>query len=830
MKKNYLNPLLRQLTLLFVLFLGAVAAPAANLNAKGDVNLDGEVNIADVNSVIDVILNGTISQSADVNNDGEINIADVNALIEIILNGVNIDPLLIICENVSEIDYKIQDFYKVSESLDDMKSHESEILAMEGVEYIYYGTNTMFVVIKDFGTISYSHFPLPDEEDVSLMKDMMTKLESNRRYSSPKQSETSSYQDFDDAQVLIVNQQHSDEEREYARQSATWARTFFTQAGFNAAPIENSPDVEFFRNGLFGYDYVFLITHGCYGYDPVKKVGTHWLLSSQEIPYTHSIFTGNHADPEALAEIRKSYGAEDVNVGFVKEVRNGKRNTVAYLMVSEHFINSSTNQFKHPGKGVFFNVACESIEGPNLHVEDSIDTSLADVFISKGVGAYIGYDRSNWGGQVAGLTLLSRLLNGHTIKNAFSGLHEQLLHEHHQDENYWADLELYPKNSDFHNTVINRPVITCEDKSDDSMLQIDLHAGNLFISLINPTGYDEWEHIRDYETLKDRLPFRYGFELSESEQFNDVISLGEKKIGDEGCSDFVYFLDLNQTLTYDGTQPDAKIKPETTYWVRAFAHDTDNHVYNYSEPITFTTGSVKYVPQVETIPVGNTGVSIAMVAVEGGTFMMGATEEQGTDAKNNEKPAHQVTLSDYHIAQFPVTQELWQAVMGSNPSHFTGDLKRPVEYMTWNDCQTFISKLNTMTGRQFRLPTEAEWEFAARGGIHDVVSKYSGSDDPYEVGWFYFNSESTTHPVGQKAPNELGIYDMSGNVYELCQDWYGDYSSAPQTNPKGPANGEYRIMRGGHWGSTAVACRVSYRNGIYPTLVDCTVGFRLAMD
>ena len=112
--------------------------------------------------------------------------------------------------------------------------------------------------------------------------------------------------------------------------------------------------------------------------------------------------------------------------------------------------------------------------------------------------------------------------------------------------------------------------------------------------------------------------------------------------------------------------------------------------------------------------------------------------------------------------------------MGSNPSHFIGDLKRPVGYITWNDCQTFITKLNQMAGRQFRLPIEAEWELAARGGRYDVVSKYSGNDDPHEVAWFYFNSESATHPVWQKGPNELGIYDMSGNVYEFCQDWYGD--------------------------------------------------------
>ena len=231
------------------------------------------------------------------------------------------------------------------------------------------------------------------------------------------------------------------------------------------------------------------------------------------------------------------------------------------------------------------------------------------------------------------------------------------------------------------------------------------------------------------------------------------------------------------------------------------------------------------------------GVSFNMIAVTGGTFTMGATAEQGSDAYSDEKPAHQVTLSDYCIGETEVTQELWQAVMGSNPSYFTGNLQRPVEQVSWNDCQEFIKKLNQLTGKTFRLPTDAEWEYAARGGSQSQGYKYAGSNTIGDVAWYYDNSYNKgsshpdygTHPVGQKHPNELGLYDMSGNVWEWCQDWYGDYSSGSQTNPNGPSSGSYRVGRGGGWDDNARFCRVSYRGGSTPALRFFNLGLRLAL-
>jgi len=200
-----------------------------------------------------------------------------------------------------------------------------------------------------------------------------------------------------------------------------------------------------------------------------------------------------------------------------------------------------------------------------------------------------------------------------------------------------------------------------------------------------------------------------------------------------------------------------------------------------------------------------------MVFVQGGTFTMGCTPEQGSDCDKNEKPAHQVTLSSFYIGKYEVTQAQWKAVMGKNPSKFIGD-NFPVEQVSWNDVQKFISKLNTQTGKQYRLPTEAEWEFACRGGMQSAHYKYSGSNDVNEVAWYKENSGKKTHPVGTKLPNELGIYDMSGNVWEWCQDVYESYLPSAQHNPSTPELGISMVKRGGSYSDEVRLVRMSKRD------------------
>lgn len=222
------------------------------------------------------------------------------------------------------------------------------------------------------------------------------------------------------------------------------------------------------------------------------------------------------------------------------------------------------------------------------------------------------------------------------------------------------------------------------------------------------------------------------------------------------------------------------------------------------------------------------GVSFRMVYVQGGTFRMGSNDPGAGD---DEQPVHSVTLSDYYIGETEVTQQLWRAVMGSNPSFFTGDSQRPVDGVSWEDCQTFISKLNALTGKDFRLPTESEWEYAARGGNKSRGYKYSGSNTLSDVAWYYNNASGTTHPVKQKRSNELGLYDMSGNVWEWCQDYYdGDYySQSPSYNPAGPDSGSNRVSRGGSWGCDALGNRVAFRDNIIPVNRYRALGLRLAL-
>ncbi len=232
------------------------------------------------------------------------------------------------------------------------------------------------------------------------------------------------------------------------------------------------------------------------------------------------------------------------------------------------------------------------------------------------------------------------------------------------------------------------------------------------------------------------------------------------------------------------------------------------------------------------------GISFKMVKVSGGTFQMGATPEQGSEIDEDELPVHSVTLSDYWIGETEVTQLLWHAVMGSNPSLCAGDSQLPVENVSWDDCQEFITRLNQLTGQSFRLPTEAEWEFAARGGNSSQGYKYAGSNTIGDVAWYYDNScalgssspDYGTHPVATKSPNELGLYDMSGNVWEWCQDWYDSYSSSDQTDPVGPSSGKFRVLRGGGYYATggASGCRVSARGYQGPSSHPFYLGLRLA--
>ncbi|MCI5756783.1 MAG: bifunctional serine/threonine-protein kinase/formylglycine-generating enzyme family protein [Bacteroidales bacterium] len=301
-----------------------------------------------------------------------------------------------------------------------------------------------------------------------------------------------------------------------------------------------------------------------------------------------------------------------------------------------------------------------------------------------------------------------------------------------------------------------------------------------------------------------------------------------KRCADNHSTDGIFQPDslAYDTVVYDTVPSDSVAYEEVVLDTVADAEDFD---YEEDDPIPRQADP--------TLDFTVNGVTFTMVLAQGGTFTMGATSEQ-TGACSDEKPAHRVTLSDYYIGQTEVTQALWEAVMGYSPTSDgfnwedifgLGD-NYPAYQISYNDVLSFISKLNSLTGRTFRMPTEAEWEYAARGGNKSKGYRYSGGNTLDNVGWYYKNRGSGSHPVAQKSANELGLYDMSGNVEEWCSDWFDTYSSSSQTNPTGPSRGSNRVLRGGGWDTDATGCRVAGRRCSSPSSRNDGYGVRLALS
>lgn len=277
----------------------------------------------------------------------------------------------------------------------------------------------------------------------------------------------------------------------------------------------------------------------------------------------------------------------------------------------------------------------------------------------------------------------------------------------------------------------------------------------------------------------------------------------------------------NATVEY--TSELTGLKAATTYYYRAYA--TNEKGTSYGEELSFTTG------RASVLTVDVNGVSFDMILVEGGTFYMGAADDEPY-SQDYERPVHKVTLDSYYIGKYEVSQALWIEIMGSNPSLLLQNNECPVDFVSYTQCKEFVEKLNEQTGLTFSLPTEAQWEFAARGGNKSEGYMYSGSDDATEVGWVQANvTDIGQRPCGQLAPNELGIYDMTGNVNEWCNDFYGPYSSEDQINPTGPDTGNFIVVRGGSYCCDAEKwCRNSKRQNYPAGQLQFDIGMRLALN
>lgn len=325
----------------------------------------------------------------------------------------------------------------------------------------------------------------------------------------------------------------------------------------------------------------------------------------------------------------------------------------------------------------------------------------------------------------------------------------------------------------------------------------------------------------------------------------EVVNDGGAEVTSRGvCWDTIQNPTIDNDKTNDGTgigtftSELSNLISQKTYYVRAYAVNSAGVAYGEEKSFSTLTENEDENENEEEITFENksitvNGVTFTMIAVDGGTFSMGAQSEDpnlpnyDSEAWDREAPVHSVTLSDYYIGETEVTQELWQAVMGYNPSTFVGDQK-PVEQVPINDCQTFINQLNTLTGKNFRLLTEAEWEFAAKGGNKSQGYKYSGGDNIDDIAWYSSNSGRKTKDVKTKSPNELGVYDMCGNVMEWCMDLFGNYSSEPQIDPTGAASGSDYIVRGGCCLSDPTYCRTTVRSCFLVGGQSYGIGFRLA--
>ena len=223
-------------------------------------------------------------------------------------------------------------------------------------------------------------------------------------------------------------------------------------------------------------------------------------------------------------------------------------------------------------------------------------------------------------------------------------------------------------------------------------------------------------------------------------------------------------------------------------------------------------------------------IETSMISIEGGIFTMGCTSDQGAECTHDEFPIHQVQLSGFKLLKTEVTQGMWQSVMGNNPSLNKRSAQFPVENVSFTDIEKFIYILNEISSHRYRLPTEAEWEFAARGGIKSKSTLYSGSNEAQSVSWNVGNSSNTSHITGYKNANELGLFDMSGNVWEWCSDWYGEYHASEESDPRGAVDGTDKVIRGGSYSGSIWFCRNAIRMHYAPSYKSHFIGFRLAED
>ena len=706
----------------------------------------------------------------------------------------------------------IEPIFEQCSSVEDMEQQLDKIRNLESVEDAYISGSDLFVRIRDWRTISY-HFHNSDSMDNDSFSSLAKKK-------SPQHKADIPFNQYNAVKVAIINQTTRNENPWYAhvRERSSYLKRDCDTVGFDAIVIDTngssdiSPTLDFFENDIFRYNLIYLVTHGSYD----SKNHLHWLTTGEEI------------SDEDIQLLNKSnwntkYDDNMVSIAFIPETRSGVSKTIHYYKVSEDFIRKAPHSFSsdyHPS--IFYNAACESLEGVEVlsryynGKKESYygSRSLADVFIAKGSDIYMGFNKTAYHSAKAGYTFYHDMLNGLSEEAALRRL--PILWKDETDARNAALIDVFAPNVSGDNFLIKMHTIELTPQDVENML-----TANDKVKLIGLTS------VCNLEESKAHIDFGFRYGTSSS--------LTGDNFEIEGSS-YIETDNYGGNLLFTAEIDLSKFDSGKRIYYQAYTFDGLH--YNLGDICSFD------IPEHSTPSDGEesftvNGVTFKMVNVEGGTFWMGANDDD-SQAYGYERPRHQVTLSSYSIGQTEVTQELWAAVMGSNPSEFKGT-SLPVEMVSWNDCQEFLRKLESLTGKAFRLPTEAEWEFAARGGNLSKGYNYSGSNVIGDVAWYFNNSwdvgssspDYGTHAVGTKSPNELGIYDMSGNVWEWCQDLFDYYSSDAQTNPVGASTGSYRISRGGSWTTYAMSCRVCRRVYCHPTYYNGSsggsIGLRLAL-
>jgi formylglycine-generating enzyme required for sulfatase activity len=369
------------------------------------------------------------------------------------------------------------------------------------------------------------------------------------------------------------------------------------------------------------------------------------------------------------------------------------------------------------------------------------------------------------------------------------------------------------------------------------IVKTEQHTGEVWVYI--PEGvkrlsisHPKLEKIRDYDLgMSVKKAMTYIMKLHVLKPATDIGGMGTIDVKSTPVGAEVYIDDISVGKTpmsfsklFPGKHK-VTIKQEGYYDFESSVDVADNKVSIIDEILA---KSCDIERTREKINITTKGVSFSLIKVDGGSFQMGGTPEQGK-GKMDESPVHRVTLSDFYIGETEVTNELWSVIMGTNPSISSSQPNQPVNNVSWYDCQKFINRLSSLTGLHFALPTEAQWEFAARGGNKSRNYRYSGSNKLKEVGWFKENSKGLLNVVKQLRPNELGLYDMSGNVSEWCSDWYGLYKNTDVVDSKGLESGTLKVFRGASGGEKDAFLRVACRFCDNPNSKYQSIGLRLVL-